>query len=394
MRLRNWLNLKELRLIKWPFAVLLSMGLFAWPNIFGGSPTAPSEYSLISSLKIDKPLEFCGERVPLEIQEVRERLEKELLLTLWDRPQVLLWLKRSHRYLPCIEEMLQKDGIPGDLKYIALAESALRPHAGSPKGAIGFWQFMEHAGQQYGLVINKRIDERRNIFASTQAAIRYFKELYKQFGSWTLVAAAYNMGSPGLAEEIQEQGTKDYYYLYLPLETQRYVFRILSVKLILLDPKQYGFNLSDEDYYPPLEFDQIQINCPQETHIRIIAQAAKTYFKVIKDLNPEIRGYFLAAGKHTILIPKGASEGFESRYQTLLNKQQVDQKKQIYIVKEGDTLSSVADQFGVPLPTLMMCNHLDPAATIHQGDKLIIHCIEEPVGSDDVENKGSSSVND
>jgi hypothetical protein len=390
---RKGINRQEPRLKKWPFVVLLGMGLFAWPTIVGGSPAASSEYSLISSLKIDTPLEFCGERVPLEIQEVRERLEKELLLTLWDRPQVVLWLKRSHRYLPYIEEMLQKDGMPGDLKYIALAESALRPHAGSQKGAIGFWQFMEHAGQQYGLVINKQIDERRNIFASTQAAIRYFKELYKQFGSWTLVAAAYNMGSPRLAEEIQEQGTTNYYYLYLPLETQRYIFRILSVKLILLDPKRYGFNLSDEDYYPPLEFDQIQINCPQETHIRLIAQAAKTYFKVIKDLNPEIRGYFLAAGKHTILIPKGASEGFESRYQTLLNHQSVDQKKQIYIVKEDDTLSSVADQFSVPMSTLIMCNHLDSKTAIHPGDRLIIHCIEEPVESDGVENKGSSPVN-
>jgi hypothetical protein len=325
---------------------------------------------------------------------VRERLEKELLLTLWDRPQVFLWLKRSRRYLPYIEEMLKKDDMPGDLKYIALAESALRPHAGSQKGAMGFWQFMEHSGQQYGLVINKRIDERRNIFASTQAAIRYFKELYGQFGSWTLVAAAYNMGGGGLAEEIQEQGTKDYYYLYLPIETQRYVFRILSVKLILSDPKKYGFYLSDEDYYPPIEFDQIQVTCSQETHIRIIAQAAKTYFKVIKDLNPEIRGYFLPAGKHTILIPKGASLGFDARYQALLNHQPVDQTKQIYVVKEGDTLSSVAELFRVPLSALISWNRLDSKTPLHRGDKLIVHRAEEAIESDDVENKGASPVND
>ena len=156
------INLKEPRFMKWPLAVLLGIGLFSWPNIFGESPKSPTDSSLISSLKIGTPLEFCAELVPLENQEVRERLEKELLLTLWDRPQVILWLKRSRRYLPYIEEMLQKNEMPGDLKYITLAESALRPHAGSQKGAIGFWQFMEHTGRQYGLVINSRIDERRN----------------------------------------------------------------------------------------------------------------------------------------------------------------------------------------------------------------------------------------
>lgn len=323
------INLKEANVVKWPLVVLFSIGLFSWPYLFGESPKSSSSTSLVALLRIDTPLEFCGERVPLEIQEVRERMEKELLLTLWDRPQVILWLKRSRRYLPYIEEMLERHEMPADLKYVALAESALRPHAGSAKGAIGFWQFMRHTGRQYGLVINRRIDERRNIFASTQAAVRYFKDLNKQFGSWTLAAAAYNMGDKGLAAEIKEQETMDYYHLYLPLETQRYVFRILSIKLIFSDPTRYGFHLSDEDYYPPIEFDRIQINCLHNVHLRIVAQAAKTHFKVIKDLNPEIRGYSLPAGEHTILIPKGASQGFESRYHYLLNQRSLGRKEQI-----------------------------------------------------------------
>jgi len=381
--------------MKWALVVLLGIGLFSWPNVFSALPKSPPDPFLISSLKIDRPLELCDEPVPLDIQEVRERLDKELLLTLWDRPQVILWLKRSRRYLPYIEKMLQKNEIPGDFKYIALAESALRPHAGSPKGAMGFWQFMQDTGRQYGLVINNRIDERRNIFASTQAAIRYFKDLYKQFGSWTLVAAAYNMGGDGLADEIQEQGIKDYYRLYLPIETQRYVFRILSIKLIFSDPKRYGFHLSDEDYYPPLEFDRIQVNCSQDTHLRIIAQAAKTHFKEIKDLNPEIRGYSLPAGKHTILIPKGASQGFGARYQPLLHQQSADQTEQIYVVQEADTLSSIADRFGVPLSSIITSNHLNPKLSIRPGDKLIIYRkIQEPAESDEGEGKGASPVND
>ena len=312
------LNLKETGFIKWPLVALLGIGLFSWPNIFVESPKTISYPSLISSLRIKTPLEFCGEYIPLEIQEVRERLEKELLLTLWDKPQVILWLKRSRRYLPYIEEMLQEAGLPDDLKFVPIAESALRPHAGSHKGAIGFWQFMRHTGRQHGLVINRRIDERRNIFASTQAAVNYFQSLYKTFGSWSLAAAAYNMGGESLAREIKEQGTDNYYHLYLPLETQRYVFRIVAIKLIFSDPKKYGFTLADEDYYPPLEFDRIQIDCPREIHLRIIAEAANTHFKAIKDLNPEIRGYSLPAGQHTILVPKGASQDFDARYQLLL----------------------------------------------------------------------------
>jgi membrane-bound lytic murein transglycosylase D len=214
--------------------------------------------------------------------------------------------------------------LPDDLKFVPIAESALRPHAGSYKGAIGFWQFMRHTGRQHGLVINSRIDERRNIFPSTQAAISYLKVLYNRFGSWSLTVAAYNMGEEGLAREMKEQETDNYYHLYLPLETQRYVFRIVSIKLIFSDLKKYGFPLADEDYYPPIEFDRIQITCPRDIHLSIIAQAAKTHFKAIKDLNPEIRGYSLPAGKHTILIPKGASQDFDARYQLLLNNKVVN----------------------------------------------------------------------
>ncbi|MBW1768224.1 MAG: transglycosylase SLT domain-containing protein [Deltaproteobacteria bacterium] len=339
-----------------------------------GESFEPAEFpSLISALKITSPLEFCGEQVPTEKQEIRERFEKEFLLSLGDRPQVILWLKRSHRYLPDIDKALKKAGMPGDLKYVAIAESALRPHAGSKRGAIGFWQFMADTGRRYGLVINEYIDERRNHLTSTRAAIKYFRELYKKFGSWTLAAAAYNMGEEGLRAEILEQNSDDYYQLYLSLETQRFIFRILSVKLLVSDPERYGFKLTEKDYYPPLIFDQIQVNCSKEIPIRIIARAAKTYFKVIKDLNPEIRGYHLTIGSHKILVPKGASVGFHARYQRYVKKFLASQKERIYIVKKGDNLSSIADRFNVPLAALIIWNRIDMKRPIHQGDRLIIY---------------------
>ena len=125
---------------------------------------------------------------------MRERFEKEFLLSLGNSVQVILWLKRSRRYLPYIGKMLKQNGLPDDLKYVAVAESALRPHAGSKKGAMVFWQFMRSTGRTYGLTIDRKKDERRNFYRSTDAAIKYFKYLHNEFGSWTLSAAAYNMG--------------------------------------------------------------------------------------------------------------------------------------------------------------------------------------------------------
>ncbi len=339
-----------------------------------GVAAEPARFpSLVSSLQIKGPLYFCNEPVPLEIRDVYERLEKEMLLTLWDRPQVILWLKRTHRYMPIIEQMLTAADLPDDLKYVALAESALRPHVGSPKGALGFWQFMAGSGRKWGLTIDHRIDQRRNIFFSTEAAIRYFKHLYAQTGTWTLAAAAYNMGEGGLVAETMEQGLSDYYRLYLPLETQRFVFRILAIKMIVEDPEKYGFILAGEDYYPPLQFDEIRFDCFQEIPIRIAARAADTCFKEIKDLNPEIRGYYLAPGSHTLLIPKGKGTDFQKKYSDLVEEYLSTRSQSIYIVKKGDNLSDIAEKYQIPLAALLIWNRLDLNHPIHPGDRLVIH---------------------
>ena len=332
--------------------------------------------SLMTSIRANVSLDFCGEPVPLENQEIRERLEKELLLTLWDRPQVILWIKRSGRYLPLIEAVLKEQQMPKDLKYIAVAESALRPHVGSPKKAIGFWQFMSATGRKYGLKIDSEKDERRNIFKSTQAAVRYLKDLYHLFGSWTLAAAAYNMGEEGLQAEILAQKTNNYYLLYLPLETQRYVFRVISAKIILENTEKYGFQLKEEDLYPPLTFDRVTVECFQETPILLVAQAAGAHFKRIKDLNPEIRGHFLAVGTHSILIPEGSAEGFQDRFKGLVDRWMAERMERIYVVKEGDNLTTIAERFNVPLPALVIWNRLGRKKYIHPGDRLVIYSPE------------------
>jgi len=380
---------KEEHVMKLRHFLFIGVVFFSLSGAYGAESKGAPFPSLISSLKPSASLWFCDERVPMEIQEIKERLEKELLLSLWDRPQVILWLKRSTRYLPHIEKTLKQSNMPEDLKYVAIAESAFRPHACSKAGAMGFWQFMRDTGRRYGLTVNEYIDERRSLFASTRAAIRYLKDLHGKMGSWTLAAAAYNMGEGGAKAEILEQETDNFYDLYLPIETQRFIFRIISIKLILSSPERYGFHLSEADYYPPLEFDRIDLMSGQDTPIRIIAQAAKTHFKVIKNLNPEIRGHYLAKGSHTILIPKGSAKDFNYQYQDLSAQWLASKKESVYIVKEGDNLSLISDRFNVPLSALIIWNKLDLRAHIYPGDRLIIYRKESvPIESSTVVSEG------
>lgn len=358
------------------FLILSCLASFPTTSVWGTTASFGPPH-LVESLRIKAPLDFCGEKVPLDNQEVRERLDKEMLLVLWDRPQVILWLKRSNRHLPIIEKMLKKNNMPGDLKYISLIESALRPHVGSSKGAIGFWQFTEGTGVKYGLKINEEIDERRSLFASTGAALRCLKELYRTFGSWTLAAAAFNMGKEGLQTEILSQKTDNYYHLYMPLETQRYVLRIIAAKLIVSNPEKYGFHLTKDDLYPPLAYDRVTVECADRIPIRIVAEAAKTHFKTIKDLNPEIRGYYLNKGTHTLSIPTGTSKRFQSRYKKLLKQWTAKKDEYVYVVRSGENLSVIADRFGVPLPALILWNKLNHNEPIHPGDRLIIYPAEK-----------------
>ena len=336
------------------------------------SAGTPNMLLPMSAYRISAPLDFCGEAVPLDNQDVRERMERELLISAWNYPQVILWMKRSGRYMPYIEKMLRENKMPEDLKFVAIAESALRNYAGSSKGAKGVWQFMEGTGMQYHLKVDDDFDERRSFFAATRAALNYLKDLYGMFGSWTLAVAAYNMGESGLQSEMLIQKVNNYYQIYLPLETQQYVFRILSAKLILSNPTQYGFHLPEKDLYSPHSVEQVEIRCPQDTPVQIIAQAAKTYFKVIKDLNPEIRGYYLPAGHHVLFVPRGAADGFQTRFEGLTSQWLADRKANVYIVKKGDNFFSLAERFKVPIQAILAWNRITVKKKLNPGDRLII----------------------
>lgn len=328
--------------------------------------------SLESAIRIKGPLTFCGESVPLHLPQIRERLEKELLLMLWDRAQVILWLKRTGRYFPHIEVILSGAGMPDDLKYVAVIESALKPEAGSSRGARGIWQFIPSTGRNYGLAVNRYIDERRNFHLSTRAAVRYFRDLHAMFSSWTLAAAAYNMGEQGLQKRIKLQEVKDYYHLDLPTETERYVLRAIAAKLILADPARYGFRLEPGDYYKPRPFDRVRLKHKYSAPVVIVAKAAGTYYKTIKDMNPQVLGDVIPGGESTVFLPEGASKDFAKRYQPLITKYRKQFKGKTYTVRKGDSLTHIAQKNKMPLWKLLKLNNLKRNTVIQPGQKLVI----------------------
>lgn len=373
------------RAVLWCVAVALCFPVLASAQTESNDAAtgAGAEFpSLVEAIRISPPVDFCGESVPLDHPEVAERLETELLLMTWNRPQVILWLKRAGRYFPEIEAILQQEGLPDDLKYLAVVESGLRPHAGSSAGAIGFWQFIRPTAQRYGLTVDNRKDLRRNLTASTRAAARYLKDLYAQFGSWHLAAAAYNMGEQGLAAEMLAQEVGDYYRLYLYLETQRYLPKAVVAKLIMSDPQRFGFRLGPQDVYTPYTTDRLDITLAEETPLQLIARAAGCDFKAVKDLNPELRGHYLAAGRHELKVPVGGSEGFQQRLAQILAEHQDQLEQRVYVVGPGDNLSAIAERFGVPLQALRIWNRIDLNKPIHPGDRLVVRPPKEALTPD------------
>ena len=266
-------------------------------------------------------LQLCGEPVPLNRQDVWEMLDQSFVLSVYNTDQVILWLKRANRYFPYLEKRLQERRMPDDIKYVAVVESSFRTYAVSSAKAVGPWQFMEKTAKRYGLKVNKQIDERLNFEKSTEAALDYLMDLYKMFGSWTLAAASYNCGEERVSNNIGIQGTQSFYDIDLPLETERYIFRILAVKLILTQPEKYGYHISRERKYPPLDVDRVEVSLSKEVHVTLIARAAGTTYKTIRELNPEIKNETLPRGDYALSIPKGRAEQFNKSFPDLLSRE-------------------------------------------------------------------------
>ena len=238
----------------------------------------------VFSIDLPRSIEFSGEKISLNENDLKERLDRELLVNVYWQSNMFLMIKRSNKYFPIIEKILKEEGIPDDFKYLAVIESGLQ-NVRSPKGAKGIWQIMYNTGRELGLEVNSNVDERYNLELSTRAACKYLMKAKEKLGSWTLAAASYNRGISGIRRKLAVQQVDNYYDLLLGTETKRYMFRVLAMKMILTDPSNYGYNYYEKDLY---KFEKVK-NFKVDTAITNLARFSKQMginYKILKIHNP------------------------------------------------------------------------------------------------------------
>ena len=292
-------------------ALLTTLGVVLISGIFVFGISGDKKDKLLhegTAMYFPTTTDFAGETAPLHVVDVRERLDRELLINANLHSTTTLILKRANRAFPVIEPILQKYGIPDDFKYLAVIESGL-VNAVSSAGARGVWQFMPETAKEKGMEVNDFVDERYHLEKSTEAACKYLLAAKNKFGSWTMAAASYNGGMNGVNKKIEEQQVTNYYDLALTEETSRYVFRILALKEIMKNPGKYGFNIYPTDLYSPIPTKKIEV----DSTIIDLASFAKTQginYKILKIHNPWLRDKKLVnpnKKKYEIEIP---TEGY------------------------------------------------------------------------------------
>ncbi|MEJ5364125.1 MAG: transglycosylase SLT domain-containing protein [Desulfosoma sp.] len=333
-------------------------------------------------------LDLCGEPVPLHIRDVLERFDREFTIVVYSHAQVYLWLKRAERFFPWFEEELRRRGLPEDLKYVAVAESDLQHGAVSSAGAAGMWQFIPSTGSRYGLDQGPQVDQRYDFEMATDSALRYLTDLYRRFNNWTLAIAAYNCGEKRVSDEMAFQRVSDYYQLKLPLETERYIFRILAIKTVLSDPQRYGYMLPPGAGYPPERFDTVTVTLRSTVPIVALAQRAGITYREFKRLNPAFTTTTLPPGTHRIRVPEGCGtalqqglEDFLAAYRApeappvsgALREPEKPRAPQavIHTVLPKETLSAIAAKYNVSVSDIQRWNGLK-SATVKAGQKLRI----------------------
>jgi len=271
------------------------------------APQAPKleHVQQVQMPKIPDSLSFAGEAVPIKDMDMRERFDREQLSICFRHSATIHSMKLANRYFPMMEEVLKKNGVPDDFKYLAVTESNLL-NATSPAGAKGIWQFMPATARMYGLEVNKEVDERLNFYLVTEAACKLLKRLKNKFGSWTLAAAAYNCGEGRVQERQNAQGGKAYYDLELPAETMRYLPRIFATKCILANPESYGFFYEQNDLYPAFPaYRLVTVNGP--TNWAAFCKEQGVSYRTLKLHNPWILSSKLTNTKrksYTVRLPK------------------------------------------------------------------------------------------
>ncbi|KAA6330819.1 Membrane-bound lytic murein transglycosylase D [termite gut metagenome] len=246
----------------------------------------------VYSVDVPEKAEFAGQTIDLSRYDLRERMDRELMAFTYMHSSTMLMIKRANRYFPIVESILKENGVPDDFKYLMVIESNLNSEAYSPAGAVGLWQFMPTTGKEFGLEINKNIDERYNIVKATRAACNYFKDSYTKYGDWLAAAAAYNGGQARITTELQRQKANAAVDLRLVEETSRYLFRLMAAKLVFSNPQSFGFFIKKEHLYPPFSYEEVKVS----ESIADLADFAKTKsitYAQLKDANPWLRDFSL-----------------------------------------------------------------------------------------------------
>ena len=325
------------------------------------------------SHRLPESIVYAGHTVPLDRWDVAERLEREFYVSLGSPANVILWLKRSARYFPYIESELKRAGLPDDLKYVAVVESALLPRALSWARASGIWQFMAETARGYNLRVTPAWDERRDAARSTAAALAYLRDLHASFKDWPLALAAYNAGEGRVRGAMSRQGVSTYYQLSLPLETERYFFRILAAKLILEDPARYGFEVPPEERYSPHATEVVALRVVGHVTVGEVAEAAGSFYRQMKALNPAMMGDALPEGRYEVRIPQGQRATFEAAMPGLERRMAARVVQRVrYRVQRGDTLAGIARRHGVSVSDLQRWNPGARRAHIRPGQVITI----------------------
>jgi membrane-bound lytic murein transglycosylase D len=278
----------------------------------------------IFALVLPDKAEFAGEEAPMGLYYVREGLDRELMVNTYWHSSTMLMLKKSNRYFHIIVPILKKYNIPEDFKYLALIESGLT-NIKSPAGAAGFWQIVPGTAKNFGLEITDEVDERYNVEKSTEAACKLLRGSYNKFGSWTLAAAAYNVGEGRITKELERQKTNNYYDLYLPDETMRYIYRIIALKLLYEHPTEYGYYLRKKDLYPPIPTYTVTIDS-SISNLPVFAKSMKINYRLLKEFNPWLRSDKLmnkGRKNYTISFPVKGFEDFDMLLAEIDNAEQI-----------------------------------------------------------------------
>ncbi len=338
----------------------------------------PSNYRPpVSSMRVPESVTFCGERVPLERLDIKERLEREFYYMLDKEGQLVLYLKRAARCNPVVAPILKEAGLPDDLKYVPVAESGLLFREVSPVGAAGYWQFLKGTAKRYGLRVDRTVDERRDLARSTKAAAAYLKKLHKTFGSWETALAAYNWGWKNVNQATKSQGTKYYYDLYLPDESDRFVFRIILFKIILENPQAYSIYLPETELYQPIDTKNVAIRSKSSLPVSVLAESANVSPRTFRFLNPWMLKNLLHSGNYLFAVPDLEADGYQQRVaDSLAGKNRIHSntgyEKAFHLVKNGENLSLIALKYRVSVRELERWNNISRNRVILPGQRLVI----------------------